>query len=46
MCLNVLSAAAEVAEPVRPPASDYDVVRNAIEYITDTWRDHGKGCSK
>ncbi len=39
MSLNVLSAAAEVAEPVRPSPSDYDVVRKAIEYITDNWRD-------
>lgn len=39
MSLNVLSAAAEIAEPVRPSPSDYDVVRKAIEYITDNWRD-------
>ncbi len=39
MSLNVLSAAAEVAEPVRPSPSDYDVVRKAIEYITDNWRE-------
>ena len=39
MTLSLLTTAVNRSDPIRPPSSDYDVVRKAIEYITDTWRD-------
>jgi len=34
-----LTAATDTAKSLRLPASDYDVVRRAIEYIVDNWRE-------
>jgi AraC family transcriptional regulator, regulatory protein of adaptative response / methylated-DNA-[protein]-cysteine methyltransferase len=38
MTINLVTAAMESAKPIRPSPGDYDVVRDAIEYITENWR--------
>lgn len=39
MSLTAVTAAMEAAKPPNVPRNDYDVVRRAIEYIVDNWRD-------
>jgi AraC family transcriptional regulator of adaptative response/methylated-DNA-[protein]-cysteine methyltransferase len=39
MPLTAVTAATEAATPPNVPPNDYDVVRHAIEYIVDNWRD-------
>jgi AraC family transcriptional regulator of adaptative response/methylated-DNA-[protein]-cysteine methyltransferase len=39
MSLTAVTAAIETAKPLAVPCDDYDVVRHAIEYLVDNWRD-------
>jgi AraC family transcriptional regulator of adaptative response/methylated-DNA-[protein]-cysteine methyltransferase len=39
MSLSAAIAAMESTAPKMPPRTDYDVVRRAVEYISEHWRD-------
>jgi AraC family transcriptional regulator, regulatory protein of adaptative response / methylated-DNA-[protein]-cysteine methyltransferase len=39
MSLSAAIAAMENTAPRTPPRTDYDIVRRAVEYISEHWRD-------
>ena len=39
MSLSAAIAAVEKTAPRKPPRTDYDIVRRAVEYISENWRD-------